>query len=134
MFIEIKEIHPAPAGKTMAHVTAKDGQKFEIGPEKLAGIEIGKSYDVEVQNREWNGRTIRKITKVEPTVSQSCQSPSPSNGGGSSGEGEFAGHVVSALILKGEITMKQIASHTARLRQVWRETDPSAQQFSQAAE
>jgi hypothetical protein len=41
------------------------------------------------------------------------------------GEAEYVGRVLTALIAKGEIGANHIAKTTARLREVWRETDPS---------
>jgi hypothetical protein len=66
MLIEITETHPPQFGKKVGHVVAADGEKFEIWPEKLAGLQVGGRYDVDVAEREYNGRTIKKITKAPP--------------------------------------------------------------------
>jgi hypothetical protein len=75
MLIEIAETHPPQFGKKVATVVAAGGQKFEIWPEKLAGLQVGASYDVDVADREYNGRTIRKITKATPATA-----PAATNG------------------------------------------------------
>jgi hypothetical protein len=41
------------------------------------------------------------------------------------GEAEYVGRVVAALVAKGEIGASQVAKTTARLREIWRETDPA---------
>jgi hypothetical protein len=46
MIIDVTEIHPAQPGKKMARVVAADGQKFDIWPDKLAGIYVGQHYEV----------------------------------------------------------------------------------------
>lgn len=135
MLIEIKETHSPGAGKKMAHIKTKDGESFEIGPEKLAGIQVGQTYEVEIQDRVWNDRTIRKITKIAPAASQpSAASSSPACGGGAPGEAEYVGRVLAAFILKGEFQTHQMQAFTARLRKIWRETDPEAQGYREAAE
>jgi len=66
MLIQITETHPPQYGRRMAHVVATGGYNFELYPETLAGLKIGDWYDIEVKEREYQGRTIRKITKATP--------------------------------------------------------------------
>jgi hypothetical protein len=66
MLIEVTEKHPAAPGKKVATVVAAGGAKFDIWPEQLAAIQVGGRYEVEVSDREYNGRTYRKITKATP--------------------------------------------------------------------
>lgn len=144
MLIEVTETNPAPAGRKMAHVKAKDGQEFEIGPEKLAVVRIGMRYDVETQDREWNGRTIRKITKATPAGTAPSAAfarqtaPAASLAvAGTSGEAEFVGRVLAALILKGEVvnTKKGLADATLMLRGLWKYAEfGNEQAFKEAAE
>jgi hypothetical protein len=66
MLIEISELHPAPAGKKMASVVAAGGAKLECWPEMLSGFKVGSRYECEIQDREYQGRTFRRITKAVP--------------------------------------------------------------------
>jgi hypothetical protein len=105
MLIEIQETHPPGAGKKVATVIAKGGDKFEIWPEKLAGLHVGARYDVDVDEREYNGRTIRKITKARPAATTTI------NGNGAAavatapcaGEPQFVATILAALITAGEV-------------------------------
>jgi hypothetical protein len=66
MLIEVAETHPAAPGKKVATVIAVGGAKFDIWPEQLGGIQVGGRYEVEVSQREFNGRVYQKITKATP--------------------------------------------------------------------
>jgi hypothetical protein len=125
MLIEIKELHdPKPGGK-VARIVAADGERYEIWPDKLAGVAAGKRYDIEVSERQFNERTIKSIKKITPLneqpqlplsgASQSHLAPPQA------GEAEYVGRVIAALITKGEITANQIPAFTMRLREVWRQ-------------
>ncbi len=130
MLIEIAETHPPQFGKKVATVVAKSGDKFEIWPEKLAGLAVGGRYEVDVAEREFNGRTIRKITKARPASSDpSATAPAARNGCAPAApvtgdEGEFVGRTLAALILKGEVrySKQQLYEATLMLRGLWSAT------------
>jgi hypothetical protein len=66
--IEIAEKHPAPAGRKMANVVTARGERLSVWPEMLAGIQIGRRYEAEIESWVSGGRTLQKITKVTPVV------------------------------------------------------------------
>src|SRR5712672_3540626 len=122
MLIEVTETHPPKFGKKVATVVATGGEKFEIWPEKLTGIQVGARYDVDVEERDYNGRTIKKITKATPVNGAA----KPANGHAptattADGEPEFVATVLAALILKGEVAnnKRQLFDATAMLRGLW---------------
>lgn len=120
MLIEVTEIHPPRIGGKVSYIHAADGAKFECWPDKLAGVEVGKKYEIETKEREYQGRTIVSIQKIKPartatiTLTETKEASS-----GSPGEAEYVGHVLAALILKGQIEKNQIATATAWLRKLW---------------
>ena len=119
MLIEIAETHPPANGKKVGAVVAKDGSKFEIWPEKLADLRVGGQYDVDIAERDFNGRTIRKITKARPaTTATNGHAPSAAS---ASGESKFVATVLVALIMKGEVTnnKRQLFDATQMLRGLW---------------
>jgi hypothetical protein len=130
MLIEITETHPPKVGKKVAKVVAAGGQEFEIWPEKLAGLQVGARYDVDVDEREYNGRTIKKITKATPANGAAkpagngrqdafgiSAAPAPVT----SGEPQFVATVLAALIMKGEVVnnKRQLFEATNMLRGLW---------------
>lgn len=120
MLIEIAETHPPQNGKKVGAVIAKDGQRFEIWPEKLAGIVVGKSYEVTVADRDFNGRTIRKILKATPAASNGATTrvaPTPVTGT----ESDFVGRALAALIAVGAVAndKRQLYEATLMLRGLW---------------
>jgi hypothetical protein len=123
MLIEITETHPPKFGKKVATVVAADGEKYEIWPEKLAGLHVGARYDIDVEERDYNGRTIRKITKATPANGASKPSANGSAAPApvTSGEPEFVARVLAALILKGEVlnNKRQLFDATQMLRGLW---------------
>jgi hypothetical protein len=135
MLIEVQETHPAGPGKKMATVIAAGGQRFEVYPEKLADFQVGQRYDAEIEDREYQGRTFRKIVKAapvngvaHPTGNGAAKPNGPANGSspaaaaGLDGEAEFVGRALHALILKGDVTlhMQRVLDATLMLREVWR--------------
>jgi hypothetical protein len=129
MLIEVSEIHPPRIGGKVSKIVAADGQHYEIWPDKLAGIAVGKRYDVEIAERQYNGRTIKSIQKITPAPAPDGKSETYRHEAGnlsshaslSSGEAEYIGRVLAALIMKGEVTVNQVPAYTMRLREVWRQ-------------
>jgi len=121
MLIEIAEIHPPKVGGKVSQIVA-DGQKYEIWPDKLGGVAVGRHYEVEVREREFNGRTIRSISKIAPAPNAVAAVPAAAaTASPNTGEAEYVGRVLAALIAAGMIDKQQIAAATAWLRKVWRE-------------
>jgi hypothetical protein len=123
MLIEIAETHPPQFGKKVATVVAKGGDKFEIWPEKLTDLRVGAKYDVDVAERDYNGRTIKKITKATPA---SGAANGTANGpvapaAVATGEPEFVAAILAALITAGEIKhdKKALFDATNMLRGLW---------------
>ena len=122
MLIEVTETHPPKFGKKVATVVAAGGEKFEIWPEKLADLKAGARYDVDVEERDYNGRTFPKITKATPVNGAA----KPANGHAptattADGEPEFVATVLAALIMKGEVAnnKRQMFDATEMLRGLW---------------
>jgi hypothetical protein len=87
MLIHVAEKHAAGPGKKVATVVTTDGARLECWPEQLANLDIGGRYEVEVKDREFNGRTYRRIAKVSPVngIAASIAKPAPTtNGSGNS--------------------------------------------------
>ena len=121
MLIEIAETHPPQNGKKVAKVIAKGGQEFEIWPEKLAGIQVGARYEIDVAEREYNGRTIKKITKATPANGAAKPNGHAPTATTADGEPEFVATVLAALIMKGEVAnnKRQLFDATQMLRGLW---------------
>ena len=124
MLIEVAETHPPQYGKKVATVIAKGGDKFEIWPEKLADLKAGAKYEVEVAERDYNGRTFRKITKATPANGAAKPTTNGSATGTTAhtdGEPEFVATVLAALIMKGEVAnnKRQLFDATQMLRGLW---------------
>jgi hypothetical protein len=131
--IEVVSIRPPKEGKRVATVVDATGASFECWPEKVATLQVGKRYAVEVETREWQGRPIHKITKAEPadrratpgnghhpakpTASQAIQ---PQPGGGS--EQAFVASIVSAFIAAGKVDLDrgQLEQAVSLARALWR--------------
>src|SRR5215813_12327769 len=120
MLIEVTETHPPAYGKKVATVVAAGGQKYEIWPEKLADIRVGAKYEVAVEEREYQGRTIRKITKATPAKPAANGSTAAMAVPGGD-EVQFVATVLAALIAKGEVKndKRQLFETTQILRGLW---------------
>jgi hypothetical protein len=121
MLIEIAETHPPQYGRKMAHVIAASGETFEVYPRLLALMKIGGQYKIDVAEREFQGRVIKKITKVESAAAARANgyaapnghappaaSPPPQGGrvspqAGKDCESEFVGRALAALIAGGHV-------------------------------
>jgi hypothetical protein len=137
MLIEIAEKHPAAPGKKVARIVAAGGATFDIWPEQLGSIQVGGKYDVEVTDREYNGRVYRKITKAVP-VNGTAAASSPAqrtngNGNGAShyrptapqdSERMFTCSLLNAFIRAGQIEPNedQIVKAIEVLRRAYRRT------------
>lgn len=128
MLIEVTATTPPRVGGKVAHIKTADGARFEIQPDKLDGIQVGKAYEVETRERDWQGRTIRSITTIAPaTVNGTAVNGAPAaiastQASPHPGEAEYVGRVLAALIAKGEVDKDKIAAATGWLRKLWRQT------------
>jgi hypothetical protein len=140
--IEIASIRPPSAPRKPGHVVGADGASFECWPEKLGNLQVGQRYAVEIEEREWKGRPIRKITKAQPfeglnhqsanqtresdlktrssatQVSQNCTSPAHF----STAESTFVGNIVSAFIAAGKVDLDrgELEQAVTLARALWR--------------
>ncbi len=73
MIIQITEIHPPRIGGKVSKIVAADGQQFEIWPEKLVGVDVGRHSEVAAFERQFNGRIIKSIKKIAPTENSSAE-------------------------------------------------------------
>lgn len=123
--IEIAAIRPPKEGKKVATVVAASGQSFEMWPDKAAKLTEGSRYEVEVEEREWNSRTIRKIVKAKPagTGEGSLRAgtsvdpvPSPADT-----ELKFVSDALNAFIAAGKINLdaRELIQATTTLRMLW---------------
>jgi hypothetical protein len=118
----------------MAAVVAAGGRRYGIWPEQLANLRVGGRYEVEVEAREYNGRTFEKIIKVRPVngaaahpagngaIKTNVHAAAPAAPAALDGEAEFVGRVLSAFILNGDVTphMQRVLDATRMLREVRR--------------
>jgi predicted DNA-binding antitoxin AbrB/MazE fold protein len=133
--IEIAAIRPPKEGKKVATVVSDTGQSFEIWPDKAAKLTEGKRYEVEIEEREWNSRTIRKITKTKevmqtersvreretPTERPHDTRPQPGATAGADQERDFVLRVLNAFIAAGQVKLdaRELAQATTLLRMLW---------------
>jgi UDP-N-acetylmuramyl tripeptide synthase len=66
--IEVASIRPPGAPRKPGHVIDVSGASFEAWPEKLAKLQVGRRYAIEIEEREFKGQTFRKITKAQPVA------------------------------------------------------------------
>jgi hypothetical protein len=125
MMIEIAETHPPQNGRKLGKVKTRSGQEFQIWPEKLAGLQVGQRYEVEVEQYEFNGRTNHKITKARP-VKDAPSSPAPAVAAtpdGREAERKFICDVLTAGVRSGSIAFDapNLRGAVALLRALWRD-------------
>ena len=93
MIIQVAETHPPKAGKKLGTVKTATGDSFGIWPDKLSGLQVGRRYEIEFDENEFNGRTYRKITKAQPVGT-------PSN------EWQFVCSLLNAAIAAGKLQIQ----------------------------
>ncbi len=62
--ITVQHVQPAPAAGKSARLKDVDGMLFGIWPDKLAGIMVGGTYDIEFTAKTVNGVVWRDIKQV----------------------------------------------------------------------
>jgi hypothetical protein len=122
--IEITAIRPPKEGKKVATVVASSGQSFEIWPDKAAKLSEGARYEVEVEEREWNSRTIRKITKAKPAetaANGNARTIPISTAAPPDAEVTFVSGLLNTFIAAGHIKLdaRELIQATTTLRMLW---------------
>jgi hypothetical protein len=140
--IEIAAIRPPKEGKKVATVVSDKGHSFEMWPDKAAKLTEGKRYEVEIEEREWNSRTIRKITKAKEVMPNDRHRgeqshagslsdhrtpdtrPQPGATAGADQEQAFVSRLLSAAIASGQVKMdaRELAHAADLLRLLWGHT------------
>jgi hypothetical protein len=132
--IEIASIRRPREARKPGHVIDADGASFEAWPEKLAKLQVGQRYAVEVETREWQGRPIRKIVKAQPfegfsqpPAKRTRESDFGTQGTQApilSGEQTFVATVLGAFIAAGRVgpNVRELEQATTLVRSLWRVT------------
>jgi hypothetical protein len=127
--IEVKFADPPMDGKKLATIKTTTGDVYGVWPNMLALFRPGQSYQIEFSERQFNGRTYRKIAKCTP---QQAGAPS-TNGRAHNGhaitdakdaERAFVCSILNAAIQGGQVEFTRQAVGTAvqMLRGVWQAT------------
>lgn len=134
MLIEVAETHPPQNGKKLAKVKSRSGQVFQVWPDKLSALQVGRRYDIEVAESEFKGRTYYNITKIKPSAAPAemgdenhSQAGAASPAGGedpAGGEEAFVRDLLVAFIEAGKIDPEQNRVITAinALRTAYQQT------------
>jgi hypothetical protein len=101
MIIQVAETHPPKAGKKLGTVKTATGDSFGIWPDKLSGLQVGRRYEIEFDENEFNGRTYRKITKAQPVGTPSNAATSFSDA-----EWQFVCSLLNAAIAAGKLQIQ----------------------------
>jgi hypothetical protein len=80
--IEVTAIRPPKEGKKVATVVDNTGRSFQCFPDKLAkwGLKEGSRFEIEVEERTWQDRTYRNITKAKEVMPNDDRQIMPGNG------------------------------------------------------
>jgi hypothetical protein len=121
MLIEIVETHPPQNGKKLAKVKTKSGDVFGIWPDKLGALRVGQRYEIEVEEKEFNGRMYRKITKAKPAGGNGHAPAIAADHG--EAERRFIADMLAAAVRSGAVKFAaaDLRAAIATLRAVWRE-------------
>jgi hypothetical protein len=76
MIITVQSIKPPPAGKDRSLVTTTDGQKFGARSNVAGMLQAGATYDVAIDEWEYNGKTYQNIKKAAPAAAPASPTPS----------------------------------------------------------
>ncbi len=93
---------------------------------EAAPLKVGERYDIEVETREFNGRPIRKITKVKPATVAANGSTNGHAKPSVSSDAElmFVSSTLNAFIAAGKIGLdaRELGQATQLLRLLWSHT------------
>lgn len=139
MDIRVHETHEPRPGAKMAWIVAEGGDRFEVYPELLSRLQPGTSWTVDVTEREWQGRVIRRITKAAaimapvrdderngvvavPPRARGGGAGSPAAPAGPTDETYFVVELLKMMIAHGHIKdlERDLGSATQLLRNVYR--------------
>jgi len=120
VIIQIAETHPPKAGKKLGTVKTATGESFGIWPDKLSGVQVGGRYQIEFDESEFNGRTYRKITKVQAADA----TPAASTARSADGEQQFVSALLNGAIAAGKLQIQTdaLVSAIRTARAAWAQT------------
>lgn len=80
--IEVRFVNPPKAGKKQATIKAADGAVYGVWPDKIGLFQPGRRYRIEYNERPYQGRTYRTITKCQPHGHAMANAPTAQAGDG----------------------------------------------------
>lgn len=76
--ITVAYCNPPGEGKKQATIKSTAGAIYGLFPDKLAHFKVGQTYTVEVQSREFQGRTFKTIKSIVHGGNGTQAAPAPS--------------------------------------------------------
>ena len=118
--IEIAQVRPPSEPRKPGHVVDASGASFEAWPEKLAKLQVGQRYAVEIEEREWHGRPIRKIGHVKSAEQSAADRPA-TLGNPALAEQAFVARVLGAGVISGQVKFDpaELTRATRMLQMLW---------------
>ena len=84
--IEVATIEPAKPGKKMGKLMTTGGEPYLVWPSDLSKFTPQGRYEIEFEENEFQGRTYRKVKKVQPIREPA---PVPAQAGKAGGNGHI---------------------------------------------
>lgn len=91
--IKVLYNNPPKPDKKTGSIKSEDGRIFQVWPDKLANFVVGKSYEIDYSERDWQGKKFHTVTHFQevngngasttPTPAQNG-APASANGNGRS--------------------------------------------------
>jgi hypothetical protein len=139
--ITVQAINFPPDGKKRGTIRTTEGQTLGVWPEKISLFRQGGTYDVAIEERNFNGATLRNITDARPLAAPPAAAAEPrqqqqastgnGNGNGNAGyyrptapvdaERMFVCSILNAFVQAGKVELepRSLAAATMMLRRLW---------------
>jgi hypothetical protein len=137
--ITVQAINFPPEGKKRGTIRTTEGQTLGVWPEKISLFRQGGTYDVAIEERNFNGATLRNITDARPlaTPPAAAAEQQANTGNGNAGNGGNAGYyrptapvdaermfvcsILNAFVQAGKVELepRSLAAATMMLRRLW---------------
>ena len=115
--VTVKFVNQPREGKKKGNIKTADGQQYGVWADKLSQFQPGKTYEIEYESEEWQGKTYHNVKKFKEVAGQTNASAAANVG--SNDRAMFITGIVGRAMGSGQFPATEIKLLTLAAADAW---------------